>query len=136
MKAELKTKASGGSVSAFLGRIRDPERRKDARTVLQIMKTATKAKPTMWGASIVGFGKYHYAYATGREGDWFQAGFAARADSLTLYIMSGIQRYPDLMNKLGKHKAGKGCLYIKRLADVDVKVLKQLVAASVARIRG
>lgn len=136
MKAELKTKATGRSVGAFLGGIENPERRRDCRTVLQILKAATKAQPTMWGAGIVGFGTYRYKYASGREGDWFQAGFSPRKDSLTLYLMSGLQGQEALLKRLGRHKTGKGCLYIKRLADVDVAVLKKLVAATVKQVRG
>jgi hypothetical protein len=97
-----------------------------------MMKKATKAQPKMWGSSIIGFGDHHYKYDSGREGDWFRAGFSPRKDALTLYLISGLgwpdQR--DLMSKLGKHKTGKGCLYIKQLSDVDVKVLERLIERS------
>jgi hypothetical protein len=130
--SELKTKATSASVSAFIDRIDDPARRRDCKTLVKMMKRATKARPKMWGSAIVGFGDVHYKYDSGREGDWFRAGFSPRKDALTLYLISGLgwpdQR--DLMSKLGKHKTGKGCLYIKQLSDVDVKVLERLIERS------
>ena len=96
-----------------------------------MMKKATKAQPKMWGPSIVGFGDYRYKYESGREGDWFRAGFSPRKNALTLYVMSGFPKHAELMSKLGKHKTGKGCLYIKQLADVDMRVLEQLIERSV-----
>ena len=99
------------------------------------MKEATGAEPRMWGASIVGFGDFHYKYATGREGDWFLTGFAPRKRDLTLYIMAGFEPYKALMARLGKHKTGKSCLYVKRLGDVDIGVLKELVSASVEHLK-
>jgi len=129
--AELKTKETDASVDDFLNRIADETRRKDCFTVLQIMKAATRAEPRMWGASIVGFGTYHYKYASGREGDWPIIGFSPRKQDLTLYIGSGFARHAELLAKLGKCKTAKSCLYIKRLADVDLPVLKELVSASV-----
>jgi hypothetical protein len=128
--AELKTKQNDASVSAFLDSVADPQRREDARAVAAMMASVTKTKPKMWGASIVGYGTQHYKYATGREGDWFRAGFSPRKDSLTLYIMGGLDRHPDLMKKLGKYTVGRSCLYIKKLADVDQKILKQLITRS------
>ena len=131
--AELKTKATGASVSAFIDAIPDADRRRDCKTLVSLMKKATKAQPKMWGSSIVGFGDYHYKYDSGREADWFQAGFSPRKAALTLYLTSGIG-WPDqtaLMSKLGKHKTGRGCLYIKQLSDVDVKVLERLIEWSV-----
>ena len=95
------------------------------------MEKASKQKPKMWGASIVGFGEYHYKYASGREGEWMRIGFSPRKQNLTLYIIDGFEKYDELMAKLGKYKTGKSCLYIKRLADVDEKVLKKLIAESV-----
>lgn len=128
--AELNTKQNKASVAAFLAAIPDPQRREDALAVTALMKAATKTEPRMWGTSIVGFGSQHYAYASGREGDWFRVGFAPRKDALTIYITSRFDQYPELMAKLGKYKTGKACLHIRRLADVDVKVLKQLVTQS------
>jgi hypothetical protein len=129
--AELKTKATDASVTDFLNSVEDEQKRKDCFEVLKIMRQATKSEPKMWGPSIVGFGDYHYVYESGRENDWFLAGFSPRKQNLTLYIMSGFDRYHELLKKLGKHSTGKGCLYIKRLADIDLKVLKELVESSV-----
>lgn len=131
--AELKTKATRASVSAFLETIPDANRRRDCKALVRMMKKATKARPKMWGASIVGFGDVHYRYASGREIDWFRAGFSPRKDALTLYLTSGAgwRNQADLMAKLGKHKTGKGCLYIKQLSDIDVKVLERLIGRSV-----
>jgi uncharacterized protein DUF1801 len=129
--AEAKTKRNKSSVDGFLKKISDANRRQDCLTVLQIMQQATRAEPKMWGASIVGFGSYQYKYASGREGEWPLVGFAPRKGDLTLYIMPGLDRYGQLLSRLGKHKTGKACLYIKRLSDVDLKVLKEIVTASV-----
>jgi hypothetical protein len=129
--AKLKTQKTNASVPAFLKSIADDDRRKDCQTLVRIMKRAVGAEPKMWGASIVGFGHYHYKYASGRENDWFLAGFSPRKQDLTLYIMAGFDRYDALMAKLGKHKTGKSCLYLKRLADVDVAVLEDLITSSV-----
>ncbi len=132
--AKLKTTPTDKSVQAFLSAIADDERRQDCLTVLKIMKQATKAEPKMWGDSIVGFGSYHFKYASGREGDWFLTGFSPRKQALTLYIMAGFSRYDELLSRLGKYKTGKSCLYIKRLDDVDLAVLKELVGQSVAHM--
>ncbi len=133
--AELKTKPTQHSVKDFIDAIEDEQLRKDCRTVSRIMKGVTKANPKMWGPEMVGFGSYHYKYASGREADWFLAGFAPRKQNLTLYIMSGLQKYKAQLKKLGKHKIGKSCLYIKRLDDVDMGVLTQLIEDSVAHVR-
>lgn len=130
----LKTQQNSASVTAFLDTIDDEQRRKDCLTVVDIMKRATKSEPRMWGSSIVGFGSYHYKYESGREGDWFVAGFSPRKQDLTLYIVPGVERYPALLKKLGKYKTGRSCLYVKRLSDVDVKVLRELVEQSVKDI--
>jgi uncharacterized protein DUF1801 len=129
--AELKTKPTTVSVSKFLESVPDASKRRDCKALIQLMKKATKSQPKMWGPSIVGFGDYHYKYETGREADWFRAGFSPRKNALTLYIMSGFPKHADLMSKLGKHKTGKGCLYIKQLADVDTKVLERLIERAV-----
>ena len=128
---KLKTQKTNASVTAFLKSVTDDDRRKDCQTLVRIMKRAVGAEPKMWGSSIVGFGHYHYKYASGRENDWFLAGFSPRKQDLTLYIMAGFDRYDALMGKLGKHRTGKSCLYLKRLADVDVAVLEDLISASV-----
>jgi hypothetical protein len=129
--AELKTKRTKQSVKAFVDGIDDVQTRKDCRAVMKLMKEVTGAKPEMWGDSMVGYGSYKYKYASGRGGEWFKTGFSPRKQNLTLYIMPGYQDYPDLMKKLGKHKKGKSCLYLKRLDDVDPKVLKQLLTRAV-----
>jgi len=130
--AELKTKKNTASVEKFLNNVADEQRRKDCFRLLQIMKTETNAEPAMWGTSIVGFGRHQYKYESGRELEWFLTGFSPRKQDLTLYIMGGLERYPSLMKKLGKHKTGKSCLYIKKLEDVDLPTLKQLIKESIA----
>ena len=130
--AELKTKETKASVAAFLNKISDVQRRKDCQTVLELMQRATGEKPKMWGSSIVGFGRYKYRYASGREGEWLVIGFSPRKTDLTLYIMRGFEESEALLAKLGKCKTGKGCLYIKRLDDVEIPVLKKLISKSVA----
>jgi len=129
--AELKTKRTEASVDDFIAGIADAQRREDCRALLAMMKRVTKAPPKMWGASMVGFGSYHYRYASGRAGDWFLAGFSPRRQDLTVYVMAGFEDYPELMARLGKYKTGKSCLYLKRLSDVDAAVLEKLIAASV-----
>jgi hypothetical protein len=128
---ELKTKLNDASVTDFLNSVDDEQKRKDSFEIMKMMNQVTKAEPKMWGTSIVGFGSYHYKGASGREGDWMLIGFSPRKQNLTLYIMPGFERYPELMKKLGKHTTGKSCLYIKRLSDVDTDVLKELMAESV-----
>jgi hypothetical protein len=130
-KATNKTVQTKSSVASFLKAISDRQRREDCGVVAAMMEAATKEKPAMWGTSIVGFGKQHYKYASGREGDWFTAGFSPRKDSLTLYLTGGFQKHDDLLKKLGKFKTGVGCLYIKRLDDVDRTVLTELIERSV-----
>jgi len=129
--AELKTKATDSSVADFLGAIPEERRRRDCVKLAQMMQEATGAEPKMWGPSIVGFGHFHYKYESGRENDWFQVGFAPRKNDLTLYLVSGFPRHEALMKKLGKHKTGKSCLYLKTLDDVDEAVLKELIEESV-----
>ena len=133
--AELKTKKNKKSVSAFLKSIADDRKRKDAETIMKMMKRITKETPTMWGDSTVGFGSYHYVYDSGREGDWFVAGFSPRKRNLTLYVMSGFKRHDPLMKKLGKYKTGMSCLYITKLDDIDMDVLEDLVKESVKHMR-
>jgi hypothetical protein len=135
MATTLKTQRHAGSVRQFLGNIPDERRRKDARAVSLLMEDITGEKPSMWGASMVGFGSYHYKYASGQEGDWPLVAFAPRKDSLTLYIMPGFAEYSDLLEKLGKHKTGRSCLYIKSLDDVHVPTLRTLVRQSVKHMK-
>jgi hypothetical protein len=127
---ELKTKKSNASVKAFLKTIVNKTMRADCEAIVEIMKSATKSDPVMWGSSIVGFGSYHYKYASGREGDWFRCGFSPRKQNLTLYLMGGFSMQKDLLAQLGKHKTGKSCLYIKQLADIDLKVLRKMILNS------
>ena len=133
--AELKTKKTAASVKDFLNRVPEERKRKDSFALLKLMQEVTGAKPAMWGPSIVGFGSYHYKYASGREADWPLAGFSPRKQNLTLYIMGGFRGYGELLGKLGEHKTGKACLYINRLEDVDLATLKELVRRSVEHTR-
>jgi hypothetical protein len=132
---ELKTKATGASVRDWLAGIGDAGRRKDCESVLRIMKKATRSMPRMWGPAIVGFGSYRYRTRGGQEYDWFLTGFASRKTDLTLYIMDGADRYPELLGKLGRFRLGKSCLYLKRLSDVNLAALERLVSQSVRNMR-
>jgi hypothetical protein len=134
--AELKTKQNDQSVTDFLKAVPDERRRDDSFIILDLMKEITGQEPKMWGDSIIGFGNYHYKYATGREGDWFVTGFSPRKQNLTLYIMSGFDEYDELLKKLGKYKTGKACLYLNKLADVEISVIKELIQKSVAHLSG
>lgn len=133
--AELKTKKNQASVADFLNAIDDQQKRADAKKIAALMRKATGAKAKMWGPSIVGFGNYHYQYASGREGDFMLTGFSPRKQNLTLYIMPGFKEFDALMTRLGKYKTGKSCLYIKALADIDIKVLETLINKSVTAMR-
>jgi hypothetical protein len=133
--AELKTKVNDASVDKFLQSVKDERVRDDCYKILDIMQKATKAEHKMWGTSIIGFGSYHYKGKSGREGDWMLTGFSPRKQNLTLYIMPGFDEYENLMKKLGKYTTGKSCLYIKKLEDVDTKVLKELVAKSAKKMK-
>lgn len=135
MATALKTQRNAGSVKQFLDKVPDERRRDDARAVSAIMEDVTGEKPAMWGTSMVGFGSYHYKYESGQEGDWPLVAFAPRKDSLTLYIMPGFKDYSGLLEKLGKHKTGRSCLYIKSLEDVHVPTLKTLVRQSVKHMK-
>ena len=130
-KYELKTKATKSSVEKFLDSIESEQKRDDAYAILDMMQKASKEEPKMWGPSIIGFGTYHYKYDSGHEGDMCSIGFSPRKAALTLYILMGFEGYDELMAKLGKYKTSKACLYIKKLEDVDVKVLKELITLSV-----
>ena len=134
--ADLKTTRSDRSVAEFLSAVADPRRRADAETACALMTEATGAEPAMWGPSIVGFGTYHYRYASGREGDWPAVGLSPRKQSLTIYLSAGFDGYEELLGRLGPHSTGKACLYVKRLADVDQGVLRELVAAGFRHLDG
>ena len=125
-KAELKTKKTEASVEDFLNSVRDEQQRKDSFVILAMMRKATEEKPKMWGPAIVGFGNVHLKYESGRELDWFTMGFSPRKKDLTLYGLI-TEKQASLLNKLGKYKTGKGCLYINKLTDVDISVLKKMM---------
>lgn len=129
--AEPKTKPTELSVEKFLNTIKDEQRREDCFAVAKLMEEVTGEKPKMWGTSIVGFGSYHYKYASGREGDAPLTGFSPRKQNLTLYLMGGFEQHDDLMKKLGKHTVAKSCLYIKSLEDIHLPTLKKLVRESI-----
>ncbi|MYA18543.1 MAG: DUF1801 domain-containing protein [Gammaproteobacteria bacterium] len=133
--SDPKTRPTTASVDAFIDAVDDERRRADCRVVAGLMAQITGAEGVMWGSSIVGFGTYHYRYASGREGDFFEAGFSPRKRALTIYVMAGFSEYDDLLARLGKHTTGKSCLFVKRLADVDLDVLREILTRSVAFIR-
>ena len=135
--AEPKTKPTEVSVDSFLNGVADAQQRADALRVLEIMKEVTGKPPRMWGPTMVGFGEYHYVYASGHEGDTFLTGFSPRKGALTLYFMAGLEeRFAAQLKKLGKVKTSKGCLYIKKLADVDLAVLREMIQANVVHLAG
>jgi hypothetical protein len=132
--AEQKTKPTEQTVTSFLENVPDEKVRKDCFDLVKLMEKATGFPPVMWGPAIVGFGQYHYKYESGHEGDSCLAGFSPRKQNISLYVM-GFDKRPALLDKLGKHKAGKGCLYVKRLSDIDQQVLEQLVKESAAYLQ-
>lgn len=134
--AENKTKPTEVSVDDFLAAVPDKQRREDARSMRTILERLTGEPAAMWGPSIVGFGRYHYVYDSGREGDWARVSFSPRAKELVLYVMDGFPRHQEILDRLGKHKTGKSCLYIKRLSDIDPGALEELIAASLEYMRG
>ncbi len=134
--AELKTKKTGVSVDSFLEKVPNAEQRADAYTILELMKDITGEEPRMWGPSIVGFGEYHYVYASGHEGDMCLTGFSPRKTALTIYFYAGFAQDAALLKKLGKCKTSKGCMYIKKLADVDLAVLREMIETNIKRIKG
>lgn len=133
--SQNKTRPTGAAVDEFLDAVENETRRADAKAVKALMERVTGEPAVMWGASIVGFGEYHYKYESGREGDFMLTGFSPRKANLVLYIMPGYTDYGGLMERLGKHKTGKSCLYVNKLADLDMEVLEELVARSVAHMR-
>jgi hypothetical protein len=133
--AELKTQPNSASVDEFLNSIKDEKKKTSSRRILDIMEQASGEQPQLWGNSIVGFGRYHYKYASGREGEWFLTGFSPRKANLTLYITSGFDQFPNLLEKLGKFKTGSSCLYIKKIEDIDLNILEELIRASVDHMR-
>jgi hypothetical protein len=133
--AANKTKATAVSVEAFLDKVPNATRREDAYTLVKMMKAITRQPAQMWGPSIVGFGSYHYKYATGREGDIPMAGFSPRSGAMTVYVMSAMPGFRDLVARLGKCKTSVACLYINKLADLDQKVLRELIAGSYRHLK-
>jgi len=134
--AEAKTQKTAASVEEFLALVEGADRRADARAVCALMGEVTGAEPVMWGASIVGFGEYRYIYGSGREGQWPAVGFSPRKAALTVYLAEGLAVHGDLLSRLGKHSTGKGCLYIKKLSDVDTDVLRELVGQGFTQLNG
>jgi hypothetical protein len=135
MASDMKTVRTKRSVTEFVRSVKDPKQRRDLQSLIAIFRKVTGDRPAMWGPSIIGFGSYHYVYSSGREGDWMLAGLAPRKGQLTLYLMGGLKTEKPLLSKLGKHKVGGGCLYLKNLEGIDLKVLGELVRRSVRRLR-
>jgi hypothetical protein len=133
--AELKTKLNDDSVEDFLNTVEDERKKEDSFKLLKMMEDISGEPAKMWGGAIVGFGSYHYVYASGREGDWMLSGFSPRKASLSIYLMAGFDQLGDELASLGKHKVGKGCLYVKSLSDIDEKVLRKMIKKSIAIIR-
>lgn len=133
--AENKTKQTDASVEKYLAAIADEPRRQDCRDLVKLMTKVSKQPPKMWGTSIVGFGSYHYKYESGREGDACLIGFSSRKGDISLYVRAGSEGVAELLGKLGKHKLGGGCLYIRKLSDVNARVLERLVARSIAEMK-
>lgn len=129
-----KTVQTGASVDDFIASIEHPTRRQDALALVDLFSKTTEFSPKMWGDSIVGFGQYHYRYASGREGDFLATGFSPRKSNLSIYIMPGYGDFSEILNDLGKHKLGKSCLCVNKLADIDLDVLQKLIVAGIARL--
>jgi Domain of unknown function (DU1801) len=128
--ADIKTKKTDESFVKFLNTVQGETKRKDCFAIAEMMKTISKCEPKMWGTAIIGFGSYHYKYESGHEGDMCMIGFSPRKQNITLYISGGINNHPELLEKLGKHKTSKGCLYINKLSDIDFEILKKLIKAA------
>ena len=133
--AELKTKRNAASVAEFIATVSDEQKRADSKVLVDMMREITGHPPEMWGTSIIGFGSYHYKYKSGREGDWMLCGFSPRKQNMTVYLMGSSKEIESMIASIGKHKRSVGCLYFKRLDDLDVEVLKQVISASVDKIK-
>ncbi|GAB4315596.1 MAG: hypothetical protein Kow00117_07540 [Phototrophicales bacterium] len=133
--SQNKTVPTDGDVVAFLNSVEPQKKRADSFAILELIQQVTGEQPVMWGDSIIGFGRYHYRYHSGREGEWLVTGFSPRKQAITLYIMAGFDDYGDLLQKLGKYKIGKSCLYIKKIEDINLDILRELVQRSVAHIK-
>ncbi len=134
-KNDLKTRVNEASVTGFLDSVADEQRRRDSYEILEMMRQTTGEEPKMWGASIIGFGSYHYMGKGGREGDWMRIGFSPRKQNLVLYLMGGLDAHAGLLSRLGKYTTGVGCLYIKKLEDVDRQLLEELIRLSYAQMK-
>lgn len=134
-KQKNKTQPTEVNPADFIAGVENEQKRKDAEWVMQMMQEVTGEPPQMWGPSIIGFGTYHYVYASGREGDWMLTGFSPRKAAMSIYLMGGVGQEQERLDKLGKHKVGKSCLYIKKLSDVDTDVLREMVESSVQKVR-
>jgi hypothetical protein len=132
--AELKTQPTDADVEEFIASVPNPRRRDDCRAVVELMREVTGQEPVMWGPRMIGFGRYRYRYATGREGDWPLAAVSPGARALSIHIMAGFSEYGDLLDRLGPHRAGVSCLYVTNLSKVDAAVLREMVARSVADV--
>ncbi|MFK7933073.1 MAG: DUF1801 domain-containing protein [Saprospiraceae bacterium] len=132
--AELKTIPNDLSVTDFIDAIEDDKKRVDSKRIIEILTEITDEVPKMWGGSIIGFGTYHYVYKSGREGDWMKVGFSPRKQNLTIYIMPGLHYFEEELSRIGKHKLGKSCLYVKKLADIDEAVLREIVEKSLVKL--
>ncbi len=135
-QAQNKTQATDSDVTGFLEAVEHPTRRADGLALDQVFRKVTGFTPRMWGPSLVGYGSYHYVYDSGREGDFLATGFAPRKANLSIHIMPGYQDYSEILSRLGKHKIGKSCLYVNKLADIDVNVLEELIAAGLRDLAG
>ncbi len=133
--AELKTKPNDQNVETFIDSVEPEWKRDDARELLTFFEKITGEKPVMWGDSLIGYGKYHYKYKSGREGDWFTAGFSPRKANMTIYVMAGFEGQEELLEQLGKYKKSVGCLYVKKLADIDMNVLEQMTKKSIETLK-
>lgn len=134
--AELKTKKNHGDVEAFIASVENPTRRADAEELLRLMRQVTSDEGSMWGESLIGFGSYDYTYKSGHSGTWFAVGYSPRKQNTVVYIMPGFEEQTSLLAQLGKHKIGKSCLYINKLADVDLDVLRELIEISFVKMTG
>lgn len=133
--AEVKTKPTKASVRKFIEAVPSDTKRRDSKALITLMQRLAGEKPVMWGPTMIGFGQYHYKYDSGHEGDCFRIGFSPRKAALTLYVMTGFERYPALMKRLGKYRAGKSCLYVNKLEDIDLGVLEQMIKVSLAEMK-
>lgn len=133
--SENKTKLTKVNVNDFVNQIEDPVQKEDTLKIIHVMQEITGEEPKLWGDSIIGFGEYRYKYASGREGDWFLTGVSPRKNNTSLYLSYGYENHTDLMDKLGKYKTGKACLYIKKLEDVNEAILKELISRSAEEVK-